>query len=221
MDKFEVHVTTLKPGMSSHPVHRHVWEEMLLIRDGSVDVSINGQKHHAGAGSLIFFASNDPHNATNVGTTPATYYVINFVTDRIHSMPDKSALEQAVPGKLASSVIDCNSQPSTPTPTGSRIVCVNSPTLTFVTLESHITTLNPGQSTAKDMLDANDEFVVLKSGTVEVTNNGISSRMNAGSMMFWSPNDKRSLRNLGTTPASYQVFRVTSEKTPKPASKQP
>jgi mannose-6-phosphate isomerase-like protein (cupin superfamily) len=215
LDKFEVHVTTLKPGMSSHPVHRHVWEEMLLMKEGSVEVSINGQKHHAGPGSLIFLASNDPHNATNTGTTPATYYVINFVPNRIHSMPDKSAAEQAVPGKLASSVIDCNSQPSTPTPTGSKIVCVNSPTLTFVALESHISTLNPGQSTAKDMLDSNDEFVVVKSGQVEVTFDGVSSRMNAGSMMFWSPNGKRTLRNIGKTPTSYQVFRVTTEKSPK------
>jgi mannose-6-phosphate isomerase-like protein (cupin superfamily) len=218
MEKLEVHVTTLMPGMSSHPVHRHSWEEMLLLKEGSVDVSINGKKVHAGPGALIFLASNDPHNATNTGTAPATYYVINFVTAPSLSAPDKSAAEQAVPGKLASGVYDCNAQPSTPTPTGSRIVCVNSPTLTFLALESHITTLNPGQSTAKDVLDANDEFVVLKSGSVEITVNGVASRMNAGSMLYWAPNVKRTLRNLGTTPASYQVIRVTSAKTPKLAA---
>ncbi len=26
LDKLEVHITTLNPGMSSHPVHRHSWE---------------------------------------------------------------------------------------------------------------------------------------------------------------------------------------------------
>jgi XRE family transcriptional regulator, regulator of sulfur utilization len=92
---------------------------------------------------------------------------------------------------------------------------VSSPTLTFLGLESHISTLNPGQQTAVDIVDSNDEFVLVRSGQVEVKVNGIASRMNAGSMLYWAPNDKRTIRNLGSTPASYQVIRVTSDKSPK------
>jgi mannose-6-phosphate isomerase-like protein (cupin superfamily) len=216
MDKLEVHITTLNPGMESHPVHRHSWEEILLVKDGDFEVSINGRKQHAGPGTMVFLASNDPHNARNVGSKPGTYYVINFVTDLSHSTSDKSAAQQAVPDKLPSSVLDCNSMPSTPTPTGSRVVCVNAHTLTFLALESHITTLNQGQQTAANMIDANDELVVIKSGQAEVTVNGIASRMGEGSLLYWAPNDKRSLRNIGSTPASYQVIRVTSDKSPKP-----
>jgi len=216
LDKLEVHVTTLNPGMESHPIHRHSWEEILLVTQGDFEVSINGRKQHAGPGSLVFFAANDPHNATNVGLTPATYYVINFVSDLSHNESAPSAAERAVPGKLASTVIDCNALPQTPTPTGSRVSVLSSPTLTFLTLESHITTLNAGQSTAADMIDHNDEFVLIKSGSVEVKVNGVSSRMTAGSVMFWAADDKRSLRNLGATPASYQVIRVTTAKSPKP-----
>jgi quercetin dioxygenase-like cupin family protein len=219
LDKLEVHVTTLNPGMESHPIHRHSWEEILLVTQGNFEVSINGRKQHAGPGSLVFFAANDPHNATNVGLTPATYYVINFVSDLSHdesAEAAKSAAERAVPGKLASTVIDCNALPQTPTPTGSRVSVLSSPTLTFLTLESHITTLNAGQSSAADMIDHNDEFVLIKSGSVEVKVNGVSSRMHAGSVLFWAADDKRSLRNLGATPASYQVIRVTTAKSPKP-----
>jgi XRE family transcriptional regulator, regulator of sulfur utilization len=200
LEKLEVHITTLNPGAESHPVHRHPWEEMLLIKDGEFEVSANGHKERAEAGALVFLASNDPHNARNVGTKPGTYYVINFVTS-----------EQA-PGKLASSVLDCDHKPTVPTPTGSRSVCVNSPTKTFVAFESHISTLNVGQQTPAN-IDANDEIAIIKSGQVEVTVNGIASRMNEGSLLYWAPNDKRSLRNIGSTPASYQVIRVTSSKT--------
>lgn len=218
LDKLEVHITTLNPGQQSHPIHRHPWEEMLLVKEGAFEVSINGATHHAGPGSLVFLASNDPHNARNVGSTPATYYVINFVTS-IASSPAAadapSAATQALPGKLASTVFDCNSLTPTATPTGSRVSVVSSPTLTFPMLESHITTLNPGQQTAPDMIDTNDEFVVIKSGQVEVIVNGISSRMQAGSVMYWAPSDKRGLRNIGATPASYQVIRITP---PKPAA---
>jgi mannose-6-phosphate isomerase-like protein (cupin superfamily) len=219
LDKLEVHVTTLNPGMQSHPAHHHSWEEMLLIRDGDFEVSINGVKHHAGPGSLVFFASNDPHNATNVGLTRGTYYVINFVSDLSHGESAEaapSAAARAVPGKLASSVIDCNALPQTPSATGSHVSVVSSPTLTFLALESHITTLNVGQSTAPEMIDHNDELVIIKSGSVEVNVNGITSRMHAGSLVYWNADDKRSLRNIGTTPTSYQVIRVTTAKSPKP-----
>jgi quercetin dioxygenase-like cupin family protein len=219
LEKFEVHITTLRPGMFSHAVHHHPWEEMLLIKEGDVLVSINGIKHKAGPGFLIFFASHDPHNLQNVGTTPATYYVMNFVTDVVHTTPDKPALEQAVPGKLPSSVIDCDSLPKTATKTGSRISVVDSPTLTFMNLESHITTLNVAQTTANDMIDPGDEFFILKTGTLEASVNSVTCRLKEGSIFYCAPNDKRTFRNIGTTPAAYQVFKVVSDKTPKPAGK--
>ena len=66
------------------------------------------------------------------------------------------------------------------------------------------------------MIDHNDELVLIKSGSVEVSVNGVSSRMHAGSVVFWAADDKRSLRNVGNTPTSYQVIRVTTAKSPKP-----
>jgi len=219
LEKFEMHITTLRPGMFSHAVHHHPWEEMLLIKEGSVEVSINGVKHPAGPGYLIFFASHDPHNLRNVGKTPATYYVINFVTDLVHTAPDKPAVEQAVPGKLPSSVIDCDSITPTPTATGSTINVINSSTLTFQTLSSHITTLNAGQSTKSDMIDSGDELFILKSGVLEATVNGVTCRLKERSFFYCAPNDKRTFRNIGTTPAAYQVIKVVSDKSPKPAGK--
>jgi quercetin dioxygenase-like cupin family protein len=206
LDKLEVHITTLNPGAESHPPHQHPWEEMLLIKEGDFEVFANGRKQHAGAGDLVFLAANDPHNARNSGRLPGTYYVINFVPEAAPIQPSSEA------GKLASSVLNCTRMPVVPTPQGSRIVCVSAPTRTFVALESHITTLDPVN------IDPNDELVVIQAGEVEVTVNGISSRMNQGSLAYWAPNDKRSLRNLGKTPASYQVIRVTSARSPKPVT---
>src|SRR5450631_2810369 len=40
MDKLEAHITTLNPGMESHPIHRHPWEEILLAKDGDFAFSI-------------------------------------------------------------------------------------------------------------------------------------------------------------------------------------
>jgi quercetin dioxygenase-like cupin family protein len=217
MDKMEVHITTLAPGKESHPIHRHPWEEIIYVRGGQVDFNINGQVHHAGPGAYVFFASNDPHNARNVGTTPATYYVVNFMSDVASTQAAAdapSAASRNAPGKFGSTVIDTNSLPEITTAVGSRTVVVQSqPTTTFVALESHITRIDPGKQTTPDR-DPNDEVCILREGQVEVTVNGVSSRMNAGSLMYWAPTDQRNFRNVGTTRASYLVIRATSDKSP-------
>src|ERR1039458_8090769 len=44
LDKLEVHVTTLNPGMESHPIHRHSWEEILLVTQGDFEVALRDEK---------------------------------------------------------------------------------------------------------------------------------------------------------------------------------
>ena len=75
-----MHVTTLNPGKSPHPPHRHPNEEMLIIRQGTVEALVNGEWKRVGPGSVIFFASNQLHGLRNVGPEPAVYHVINFKT---------------------------------------------------------------------------------------------------------------------------------------------
>lgn len=78
LDELEIHITTLKPGLASHPPHQHPNEEMLIIREGTVEVLVAGQLKRVGPGSIIFQASNQLHNIKNVGEVPATYHVINW-----------------------------------------------------------------------------------------------------------------------------------------------
>lgn len=78
LDELEMHVTTLNPGVASHPPHRHPNEELVIIDRGTVETLSNGQWKRAGPGSVIFNASNSLHALRNVGSTPAQYHVINW-----------------------------------------------------------------------------------------------------------------------------------------------
>ena len=78
LDELEIHITTLRPGEESHPPHQHLNEEILIVKEGTVEALVDGQLKRGGPGSLIFQASNKLHNIKNVGTTPATYHVINW-----------------------------------------------------------------------------------------------------------------------------------------------
>lgn len=78
LSELEIHVTTLNPGIASHPPHQHPNEEIVIVRTGTVEVLSGGTWKRLGPGSIIFNASNAQHALRNVGTTPATYDVINW-----------------------------------------------------------------------------------------------------------------------------------------------
>jgi quercetin dioxygenase-like cupin family protein len=78
LEELEVHATTLNAGMTSHPPHTHPNEELVIIKEGTVETLVNGKWERLGPGSVIFNASNQLHGLRNVGTGPATYHVINW-----------------------------------------------------------------------------------------------------------------------------------------------
>jgi quercetin dioxygenase-like cupin family protein len=80
LDELEMHITTLNPGQTSHPPHQHPNEELIIIREGTVETLSLGEWKRLGPGSIIFNASNELHGIRNVGTAPATYHVINWTS---------------------------------------------------------------------------------------------------------------------------------------------
>ena len=80
LEELELHVTTLNPGQEPHPPHRHPNEEMVIIREGTVEALVSGDWKRLGPGSVLFNASNQLHGLRNVGTIPAVYHVINWKT---------------------------------------------------------------------------------------------------------------------------------------------
>jgi quercetin dioxygenase-like cupin family protein len=76
--ELEIHITTLNVGQISHAPHRHPEEELLIVKEGTVETLQNGKASRLGPGSIIFHSSNDLHNIRNAGATPATYHVIQW-----------------------------------------------------------------------------------------------------------------------------------------------
>jgi mannose-6-phosphate isomerase-like protein (cupin superfamily) len=75
-ESVEVHESTLPPNGFPHAPHHHAHSEMWLIREGTVQLTINGVNHILGPGGLGFVRSNDEHGIRNIGSTTANYFVV-------------------------------------------------------------------------------------------------------------------------------------------------
>jgi (S)-ureidoglycine aminohydrolase len=78
MNRFDIHITTLNPRYNSHDPHVHKNEEIILMMDGVGDMFIATGPQRITTGDACYVESNVLHNITNVGTTPATYFAIQW-----------------------------------------------------------------------------------------------------------------------------------------------
>ena len=74
----EMHETVLGPGTETHPPHTHEHEEIIVLVEGTVDVSVDGRVERVEAGSVIYYEASRPHSLRNAGTVPCRYYVVEL-----------------------------------------------------------------------------------------------------------------------------------------------
>jgi mannose-6-phosphate isomerase-like protein (cupin superfamily) len=81
--KMESHMSDIAPGEVNHPPHMHLREEMMLVRIGTMELTIAGTPYRLGPGDVGVIGSNEMHNAKNVGTTRAEYFIVNIGRDDV------------------------------------------------------------------------------------------------------------------------------------------
>jgi XRE family transcriptional regulator, regulator of sulfur utilization len=80
VDKLHCHITTLNPGEVSSAPHLHLQEEIIIVKEGTVEAFFDGKTEIAPAGSVIFFNSHAVTQLRNPGKVPATYTVVYYLT---------------------------------------------------------------------------------------------------------------------------------------------
>jgi mannose-6-phosphate isomerase-like protein (cupin superfamily) len=81
--KLESHQSEIAPGEVNHPPHQHLREEMMLVREGLMELTVAGRPMRLGPGCVGYIGSNELHNAKNVGTTRAHYFIVNIGRDDV------------------------------------------------------------------------------------------------------------------------------------------
>jgi mannose-6-phosphate isomerase-like protein (cupin superfamily) len=76
LEQLECHASTLKPGAANHEILKRTHDEVIIIKEGTVEAYVGDKWVKVGPGSVIFNAANMDQAIKNVGDTPATYHVV-------------------------------------------------------------------------------------------------------------------------------------------------
>jgi mannose-6-phosphate isomerase-like protein (cupin superfamily) len=76
------------------------------------------------------------------------------------------------------------------------------------TLEMHETVLGPGVETHPPHTHGHQEIIILVEGAAQVSMDGRTDTVEAGSVIFYEPSKPHNLRNTGTVPCRYYVIEL-------------
>lgn len=82
--RFEMHVTTLKPGLKSHDPHTHHAEEIILMLEDTkegrarTEMLIGENSFNAAAGDFYYIGSGLLHGIRNTGDVTCSYFAFQF-----------------------------------------------------------------------------------------------------------------------------------------------
>ena len=73
--QLELHQTTQEPGAPHEPSGTHLHNELWFVKEGVVDLTIEGVTRRMRAGDVGLVCAGEHHYIQNAGDTPCTYFV--------------------------------------------------------------------------------------------------------------------------------------------------
>ena len=197
---FEIHASTLEPGKAPHPPHVHDdYEEMMIVKEGQVKITIAGKSKMLGPGSIAFAMPGDEHGIENAGTTQATYFILKYKG----KLPMNLERAKQAGGSF---MIDWNELKTSNTGKGYRRNFFNRATSQLNQFEMHTTALNADSISHAPHTHVQEEIILILRGNVEMFIDGNLYKGSAGDLYFISSNVPHNLKNIGKEQCEYFAF---------------
>jgi quercetin dioxygenase-like cupin family protein len=68
----------LKPGMEPHPPHQHPEEEIMVVAEGTGEISVEGKTTKVAPGATMYCAGGKLHGIVNTGKAPLLFYYFKW-----------------------------------------------------------------------------------------------------------------------------------------------
>jgi (S)-ureidoglycine aminohydrolase len=197
---FEVHTSTLEPGKAPHPPHTHDdMEELMIVKEGQVKITIKGVSRILGRGSIAFAMPADEHGIENAGNTVATYYILKYKS----KLPMNKERAKQNGGSF---MLDWNDIVFNKTEKGGRREFFNRPTSQLEKFEMHTTALHAGLDSHAPHTHKEEEIVLILRGNVEMYIDGSLHKASPGDVVFLASGIPHALKNTGGEQCEYFAF---------------
>lgn len=192
-----VHAITVAPGQDPHPGHTYADEELIIVKEGELTVTIDEKTETLEAGSVAFIMP-EPHSFANLSDKPVTYYVMRY-----HTLGSETKSKLLVGPSFVKHWKELEYKPNDK---GGRRNVFDQKTTESERFEMHITTLNEGLMSHPPHTHKAAEILLLIEGQAEESIDGKWIPAGVGDIIFLQSQVPHAIRNTGKGPATYFAF---------------
>jgi (S)-ureidoglycine aminohydrolase len=197
----EIHATTQFPGAKPSKAHANDdIEECILVKEGKMEVSVEGRRQMLGAGGVILLMPEQMHSIRNVGNTNLTYYVVRYRSKK--KMDIRRGMSSG--GTL---LLNTDSLSFKPSARGGGRAYFDRPTAMFERFEMHVTQLNSNGPSHEPHAHDETEIILIISGQTEMTIDGNIYAGSEGDLYLMESQLMHGIRNASDEPCSYFAFK--------------
>jgi mannose-6-phosphate isomerase-like protein (cupin superfamily) len=188
------HVSVLEPGVSPHPPHTHIEEEILIVIDGEAELMLERAGSRSTlpvrAGDIAYYPNDQGHTLRCTGDGPVTYLMLKWKDDL-----------RGGPGGLDTTVASSAQVAVSPGENGFGARPIfQGPTTHLGLLHTHVTVVEPGAG-YEPHVDAHDVVIIALDGVIET----LDAKVEAPAAVLCSGGWPHGMHNPGTEPARYLV----------------
>lgn len=195
----KIHATTVPAHQAPHPAHRHSDEELIIIKEGQLTVTIAGKTKTLGAGSIALMMPGDEHGFENKGDAPATYYVMRYES----KAPSDSARGRNAGGSFW---VDWNEVAFQPHDKGGIRRLFDRATAMTRRFEMHVTTLNAGLWSHPPHTHRAAEILLMVDNTAQESIDGKLHPATVGDLIFLESSVPHAIQNTTKGSCTYFAF---------------
>lgn len=193
LSSLRVTVHTLKAGGSFSPPTGDSSDHLLIMKQGSLVVSVDTFRNTLGPGGIGLFAAGKRPTLRNAGGDKTVFYLFSF-RSRQASNPDQAR---------TAIVIDWPDMVMKKTDKGESRQIFSCPMAWLNKIDMHATTLDPGQISHPQHMHRAEEIILLRSGHVRMHIANGYKEASAGDLVFLPSGVPHDLENSNTGRAEY------------------
>jgi (S)-ureidoglycine aminohydrolase len=197
---FRIHATTIAAGTTPNPPHPNKdADELIIVKEGKVQFTLGDTVKVIEAGGIAVVLSGQVHGLKNVGTTPATYYVLHYES----KTPTDLERGKKAGGSLLLNQSDC---PFKAHDKGGRRDYYNRAVTQCSVFEMHTTLLKAGLESHQPHTHVTEEILLITKGTITMVIDCKIHQAKAGDLVILTSNISHALINTTGGDCEYFAF---------------